>query len=69
MVAVAPQDAALLPPRRPRVSTRKVKSPTSRYNERLDDGRPDHSRTITDLDITLLPPPPRCPPRPGTSDP
>ncbi|MER7427716.1 IS4 family transposase [Nonomuraea rubra] len=61
--------AALLPPRRPRVSTRKVKSPTSRYNERLDDGRPDHSRTITDLDITLLPPPPRCPPRPGTSDP
>jgi hypothetical protein len=53
--------AALLPPRRPRVSTRKVKSPISRYNERLDDGRPDHSRTITDLDITLLPPPPILP--------
>jgi hypothetical protein len=53
--------AALLPPRRPRVSTRKVKSPISRYNERLDDGRPDHSRTITDLDITLLPPPPTLP--------
>ncbi|MBB2914639.1 hypothetical protein FHS43_005951 [Streptosporangium becharense] len=53
--------AALLPPRRPRVSTRKVKSPISRYNERLDDGRPDRSRIITDLDITLLPPPPTLP--------
>ncbi|MGW3352657.1 IS4 family transposase [Nonomuraea rubra] len=53
--------AALLPPRRPRVSTRKVKSPISRYNERLDDGRPDRSRVITDLDITLLPPPPTLP--------
>uniref|UniRef100_UPI003F49AA43 IS4 family transposase n=1 Tax=Nonomuraea sp. CA-252377 TaxID=3240003 RepID=UPI003F49AA43 len=53
--------AALLPPRRPRVSTRKVKSPISRYNERLDDGRPDHSHTITDLAITLLPPPPTLP--------
>ncbi|TMR96590.1 IS4/IS5 family transposase, partial [Nonomuraea basaltis] len=50
--------AGLLPPRRPRVSTRKVKSPTSRYNERLNDGRPDQSRTITGLDITPLPPPP-----------
>jgi hypothetical protein len=53
--------AALLPGRRPRVSTRKVKSPISRYNERLNDGRPDHSRTITGLDITLLPPPPTLP--------
>ncbi|MFI6604859.1 IS4 family transposase [Nonomuraea sp. NPDC050536] len=53
--------AALLPPRRPRVSTRKVKSPISRYNERLNDGRPDHSRTITGLDIALLPPPPAPP--------
>lgn len=32
--------AALLSPRRPRVSTRKVKSPMSRYKERLLDGRP-----------------------------
>ncbi len=43
--------AGLLPPRRTRVSTRKVKSPISRYNERLQDGRPDASRTVTDLDI------------------
>ncbi|OIJ89368.1 hypothetical protein BIV23_41635 [Streptomyces monashensis] len=48
--------AALLPPRRQRVSTRKVKSPTSRYGERLDDGRPDASRTVTGLDITVLVP-------------
>lgn len=48
--------AALLPPRRQRVSTRKVKSPVSRYSERLDDGRPDASRTVTDLDIAVLEP-------------
>ncbi|MER6127109.1 transposase domain-containing protein [Streptomyces sp. NPDC001795] len=48
--------AALLPPRRPRVSTRKVKSPTSRYNERHNDGRPDHSRTVTSLDISVVEP-------------
>lgn len=39
--------ARLLPPRRQRVSTRKVKSPMSRYSTRHDDGRPDTSRTIT----------------------
>ncbi|MGW2323660.1 transposase domain-containing protein [Streptomyces sp. NPDC001233] len=50
--------ASLLPPRRPRVSTRKVKSPVSRYNGRHEDGRPDHSRTVTGLDITVLEPPP-----------
>ncbi|WP_434599866.1 hypothetical protein [Streptomyces sp. A5-4] len=38
------------------MSTRKVKSPTCRYGVRLDDGRPDSSRTITDLDITVLAP-------------
>ena len=48
--------ADLLPPRRTRVSTRKVKSPISRYSERLDDGRPDTSRTVTDLDVTVLAP-------------
>lgn len=48
--------ACLLPPRRPRVSTRKVKSPISRYNERPDDGRPDTSSTVTTLDITVLAP-------------
>jgi hypothetical protein len=48
--------AGLLPARRLRVSTRKVKSPVSRYKERLNDGRPDHSRTVTGLVITLLQP-------------
>ncbi|MFJ8856461.1 IS4 family transposase [Streptomyces sp. NPDC102437] len=46
----------LLPPRRQRVSTRKVKSPMSRYSTRHDDGRPDTSRTITGLDISVLEP-------------
>lgn len=45
--------AHLLPPRRQRVSTRKVKSPMSRYSTRHDDGRPDSSRTITGLDINV----------------
>jgi hypothetical protein len=53
--------AGLLPARRLRVSTRKVKSPVSRYKERLDDGRPDHSRTVTGLVITLLQPVPTPP--------
>ncbi|MFH9355309.1 hypothetical protein ACH4J0_40670, partial [Kitasatospora sp. NPDC017646] len=47
----------LLPPRRLRVSTRKVKSPISRYHERLPDGRPDRSQAVTGLDIAVLPPP------------
>ncbi|MGY4103957.1 IS4 family transposase [Nocardia sp. R16R-3T] len=46
----------LLPPRRQRVSTRKVKSPISRYGERRDDGRPDTSRTVTNLDVTIVTP-------------
>ncbi|WAX78993.1 helix-turn-helix domain-containing protein [Streptomyces sp. KMM 9044] len=46
--------AALLPSRRPRVSTRKVKSPTSRYNERRNDGRPDHRHTVPSLDVSVL---------------
>ena len=44
--------ATLLPPRRPRFSTRKVKSPTSRYLNR-DDGRPPHTTTLTTIDITI----------------
>jgi hypothetical protein len=48
--------AALLPARRLRVSTRKVKSPISRYAERHNDGRPDTSRPVTGLDITVLEP-------------
>ncbi|MFI6361079.1 transposase, partial [Streptomyces sp. NPDC050743] len=59
--------AALLPPRRPRVSTRKVKSPTSRYNERHNDGRPDHSRTVTSLDVSVLEPSQPQPALPTTS--
>jgi hypothetical protein len=46
----------LLPPRRQRVSTRKVKSPMSRYSERHADGRPDTSCTVTRLDVTVLEP-------------
>lgn len=46
----------LLPPRRQRVSTRKVKSPVSRYSERRDDGRPNTSRAVTSLDVTVLVP-------------
>ncbi|WP_433412157.1 IS4 family transposase [Microtetraspora malaysiensis] len=46
--------AHLLPSRRPRVSTRKVKSPISRYNERRDDGRPDRSQPVTALTIIVL---------------
>ncbi|MFJ4830806.1 hypothetical protein ACIP79_12930 [Streptomyces sp. NPDC088747] len=48
--------ARLHPPRRQRVSTRKVKSPISRNSTRHDDGRPDTSRTITGLDINILEP-------------
>ncbi|MGP8303673.1 hypothetical protein ACTPOK_38335 [Streptomyces inhibens] len=39
------------------MSTRKVKSPISRYSGRQDDGRPDVSSTVTGLDITVLKPP------------
>ncbi|WUA30414.1 IS4 family transposase [Streptomyces sp. NBC_01369] len=57
----------LLPPRRRRVSTRKVKSPTSRYSTRHEDGRPDNTRTITGLDITVLGPPESRPQLPAVS--
>ncbi len=50
---------SLLPARRPRVSTRKVKSTTVRYAERLNDGRPDRSTPITRLTTEVLPPPER----------
>jgi hypothetical protein len=42
----------LLPPRRPRVSVRKVKSPLSRWNK-ADPDRPAHSTPVTDMTITL----------------
>ncbi|MFC5200556.1 transposase [Streptomyces kaempferi] len=57
----------LLPPRRRRVSTRKVKSPMSRYSTRHEDGRPDTSRTITGLDINVLEPPQSRPKLPAVS--
>src|SRR5450755_1367735 len=45
----------LLPPRRPRVSTRKVKSPLSRWNK-ADPHRPRHSTPVTALTITVSDP-------------
>ncbi|MEU8654217.1 hypothetical protein [Streptomyces sp. NPDC048737] len=51
---------ALAPARRNRVSTRKVKSPISRYAERKPGGRPDGSKVVTSTTITLLPPPGPC---------
>jgi len=42
----------LLPPRRPRVSTRKVKSPLSRWNK-ADPHRPKRSTPVTAMDITV----------------
>jgi hypothetical protein len=59
--------SALLPARRTRVSTRKVKSPISRYAERKLDGRPDSSQVMTSVTITLLPPPPPQPALPATT--
>ncbi|MFE3168976.1 hypothetical protein [Streptomyces sp. NPDC059224] len=54
--------AGLLPHRRLRISTRKVRSPVSRYTERQDDGRPATSRLVADLDGTILEPDPDLPP-------
>ncbi|MER6441563.1 hypothetical protein ABT275_35095 [Streptomyces sp. NPDC001185] len=39
----------------------------SRFSERRDDGRPDRSRTITDLAVTVLEPGPEQPPLPTAS--
>jgi hypothetical protein len=52
--------AGLLPPRRPRVSVRKVKSPLSRWNK-ADPHRPAHSTPVTAIGITLQQPPERQP--------
>jgi hypothetical protein len=68
--------ATLHPPRRPRCSTRAVKSPRSRYPAR-DDTRPALPTTITAIRITIHTPPPgpanhrppnrnRQQPRPGS---
>jgi hypothetical protein len=61
--------SALSPARRGRVSTRKVKSPISRYAERKLDGRPDASKAVTSTVITLLPPPVPEPALPTTTVP
>ncbi len=68
--------ATLLPPRRPRYSARKIKSPRSRYPGR-DNPRPALPETITTITITIHTPPPathrprprprnRQKPRPGS---
>ena len=56
----------LLPPRRPRTSVRKVKSPLSRYNKK-DPYRPDRSTPITSLTTTLADPQPQPTTREPTS--
>jgi hypothetical protein len=66
--------ADLLPPRRHRVSARKVKSPISRYHARpSDDERPLTSQNITDMVITVHEgqtiPPPRLTPDPPQPQP
>jgi hypothetical protein len=48
--------AALLPPRRPRFSARKVKSPISRYHARTETARPTASTAITGIDIEVREP-------------
>jgi hypothetical protein len=44
--------ADLHPPRRPRTSARKVKSPLSRYNKK-DPHRPERTTAITAIDVTI----------------
>jgi hypothetical protein len=45
--------AGLLPPRRSRISCRRVKAPISRYHSRPGDPRPARSQRITRLDIDI----------------
>jgi hypothetical protein len=52
----------LLPPRRPRTSVRKVKSPLSRYNKK-DPYRPEHSTQITSLTTAIRTAEPKHPTR------
>jgi hypothetical protein len=54
--------ADLLPPRRPRTSIRKVKSPLSRYNKK-DPYRPEHSTQITSLTTAIRTAEPKHPTR------
>ena len=50
--------ADLLPPRRPRTSVRKVKSPLSRYNKK-DPYRPERSTPVTTITATITDPDPK----------
>lgn len=52
----------LLPARRPHFSTRKVKSPISRYHAHTDTQRPLTSTTITAVDVTICQPTAPTPP-------
>jgi hypothetical protein len=52
----------LLPPRRPRVSVRKVKSPLSRWNK-ADPHRPAHSTPVTAMTVTVTSPETTPPPK------
>ncbi len=54
----------LIPPRRPRVSVRKVKSPLSRWNK-ADPHRPAHSTPVTAMTLTVIGPG-TTPPSPTT---
>ena len=54
--------AGLLPPRRPRTSVRKVKSPLSRYNKK-DPYRPERNTPITELTLTISDPETKDPTR------
>jgi hypothetical protein len=56
----------LLPPRRPRVSARKIKSPLSRWHN-TDPHRPARSTPITSLTITVSHPAEQATPRPRKS--
>ena len=58
--------ANLLPDRRPRVSTRKVKCPLARYAARQDDGRPLTSQNVTKLTIIVYDPDSNTHPTPNT---
>lgn len=58
--------ANLLPDRRPRVSTRKVKCPLARYAARKDDGHPLTSQNVTKLVITVHDPDGATHPTPNT---
>ena len=62
---------ALLPPRRVRVSTRKIKSTHVRYHVRKNDGRPLTSQNVTALEIAVLEPagPGPAPGTPGPATP